>query len=34
MISNTAAPLADMTLQFKDTLTEKFKNNFKGLYEK
>lgn len=34
MISSGAAPLADITLALKDNLTEKFKNNLKGIYEK
>ncbi len=34
MLSNGAAPLADFTMALKDNLTEKFKNNLKGIYEK
>jgi DNA-binding transcriptional regulator GbsR (MarR family) len=34
LLSQKAAPLADFTLAFKDNITEKFKNNFKGFYEK
>lgn len=29
-ISNSTAPLTDMTVAFKENITEKFKNNFKG----
>lgn len=31
MIATTAMPLADMTINLKESLTERFKNNFKGL---
>ncbi len=31
LLASTAGPLADMTLNLKDNLTQKFKNNFKGL---
>lgn len=34
LLTSTAAPLADLTLTIKDNLTEKFKNNLKGIYEK
>lgn len=34
LIANTAAPIADITLSIKENLTEKFKNNLKGIYEK
>ena len=34
MLSNGAAPIADLTMAIKDGLTEKFKNNLKGIYEK
>lgn len=33
-ILSTAAPLADMTSTLKENLTEKLKNNLKGIYEK
>ena len=31
LIATTAAPLADMTISLKENITERFKNNFKGL---
>lgn len=31
LLTQTAGPLADFTLNMKDNLTEKFKNNFKGI---
>lgn len=31
MIASTAGPLADITIGLKENLTERFKNNFKGL---
>lgn len=31
LLASTAGPLTDMTLNLKDNLTQKFKNNFKGL---
>ena len=34
LLSSTTAPLADLTIALKDNLTEKFKNNLKGIYEK
>lgn len=34
LLSSSTAPLADLTMAIKDNLTEKFKNNLKGIYEK
>ena len=34
LLATTAGPLADITMTIKDNLTEKFKNNLKGIYEK
>jgi DNA-binding transcriptional regulator GbsR (MarR family) len=34
LLSSSTAPLADLTIAIKDNLTEKFKNNLKGMYEK
>lgn len=34
LLSSSAAPIADLTLAIKSNLTEKFKNNLKGIYEK
>lgn len=34
VLSSTAMPLADITLQIKDNLTKKFTSNIKGMYEK
>ncbi|MEA9358618.1 hypothetical protein SHI21_20440 [Bacteriovorax sp. PP10] len=34
LLSSSTAPLADLTIAIKDNLTEKFKNNLKGIYEK
>lgn len=34
LLSSTTAPIADLTIALKDTITEKFKNNLKGIYEK
>lgn len=34
LLSSTTAPLADITIAIKDTITEKLKNNLKGMYEK
>lgn len=31
LLAQTAMPLADLTMNFKENITEKFKNNFKGL---
>ncbi len=31
LLTQTAGPLADFTMNMKDNLTEKFKNNFKGI---
>jgi F0F1-type ATP synthase delta subunit len=31
LIATTAGPLADITISLKENLTERFKNNFKGL---
>ncbi len=31
LLASTAGPLADLTMNLKDNLTQKFKNNFKGL---
>lgn len=34
LLSSSTAPLADLTIAIKDNLTEKFRNNLKGIYEK
>lgn len=34
LLSSSTAPLADLTIAIKENLTEKFKNNLKGIYEK
>ncbi len=34
LLSSTTAPLTDITIAIKDSITEKLKNNLKGIYEK